>query len=80
MKILDWSVDSLALPTRVENSLHRFGIETIGKLLRTSKAELFEIPGFGVHSFRYICEALAGIWFMEWDQFREEMSNATGNT
>lgn len=79
-KILDWSIDTLALPTRVENSLHRWGIETIGRLLRTPKNELFEIPGFGIHSFRYLCEALAGVWFMQWDDFREEINNATRNT
>jgi DNA-directed RNA polymerase alpha subunit len=70
--LLDQSIEELELPTRVENSLLRWGIQTVGKLIRTSKKELFEIPGFGTHSFRYVCESLAALWFSQWDQFWDE--------
>lgn len=57
-EILKMRIEELDIPTRIVNSLGKGGIETIGQLLGTPKAELLKIKNLGAKSLTVVEEKL----------------------
>ncbi|MBI5619539.1 DNA-directed RNA polymerase subunit alpha [Candidatus Gottesmanbacteria bacterium] len=57
-EILKMRIEELDIPTRIVNALSNGGIETIGQLLGTPKAELVKIKNLGVKSLAVVEEKL----------------------
>lgn len=57
-EILKMTIEELDLPMRITNSLKNGGIETVGKLLGTSKKDLSKVKNLGVKSLSLIEEKL----------------------
>lgn len=56
--VLKLTIDELDLPTRIYNSLRNGGVETLGKLLETSKKDLLSMRNMGNKSIVIIEEKL----------------------
>lgn len=57
-EILKMRIEELDIPTRIVNALGNGGIETIGQLLGTPRAELMKIKNLGVKSLSVVEEKL----------------------
>lgn len=57
-EVLKMRIEELDIPTRIVNALSNGGIETIGQLLGTPKAELVKIKNLGVKSLAVVEEKL----------------------
>lgn len=57
-EVLKMRIEELDIPTRIVNALARGGIETIGQLLGTPRAELMKIKNLGAKSLSIVEEKL----------------------
>lgn len=57
-EVLKMRIEELDIPTRIVNALARGGIETIGQLLGTQKADLLKIKNLGAKSLSIVEEKL----------------------
>lgn len=57
-EILKMRIEELDIPTRIVNALAKGGIETIGQLLGTPRAELLKIKNLGGKSLAIVEEKL----------------------
>lgn len=57
-EVLKMRIEELDIPTRIVNALSRGGIETIGQLLGTPKADLVKIKNLGAKSLSVVEEKL----------------------
>lgn len=57
-EVLKMRIEELDIPTRIVNAFARGGIETIGQLLNTPKAELMKIKNLGAKSLSIVEEKL----------------------
>lgn len=67
IKLTRLPIEELELPTRVTNSLHRGGVETVGDLIAKTPPEISAMPNLGEKSIEMIKEILAnrGLQFKE---------------
>lgn len=56
--VLKMLIEELDLPVRLENTLKKGGIETVGQLLGTPRKDLLKIKNFGAKSFGIVEEKL----------------------
>ena len=57
-EVLKMRIEELDIPTRIVNALGNGGIETIGQLLGTVRAELMKIKNLGAKSLALVEEKL----------------------
>lgn len=55
-EVLKMRIEELDIPTRIVNALANAGIETIGQLLKTPRAELMKVKNLGVKSLTIVEE------------------------
>src|SRR3989344_485447 len=57
-EVLKMRIEELDIPTRIVNALSNGGIETVGQLLGTPKAELMKLKNLGTKSLSVVEEKL----------------------
>ena len=57
-EVLKMRIEELDIPTRIVNALANGGIETVGQLLGTPKAELMKLKNLGTKSLSVVEEKL----------------------